>query len=412
MSHVSRLWFLRKENGAVYGPVAEEVLAAWAADGRVAPEDFISPDQIIWTPPNELPSLGMEWMIELGPGLEYGPAHERALLALVDEGAVEPPVRLRNIHTGEVRVVGAPPHKGDTQRITAEAAPPTKPVAGAIESSAPVPTPAEDRATLSGSADGLVATMEAVATDTAIAEIPSDAGAGASEPSTPNTVPSTQPGPSTPARTLSWQKVAHERDFYEKEAARWQALYEQERTAYQDLQRQYDELAQRAEQERLEWDRERDQLRRRITELEEELGRAAERNRSADAQLVEAYHELIHNFELLSSQVMAKDQEIQTLRGEVDALRRERDTQWEEIQHSRRREAELLQQTRQRLEELEHAHLELLRSYRDLNDRYIRLRSGGVPASPAAPESGGGSERRPSEPGADASSGPRVRLWR
>jgi len=412
MTHVSRLWFLRKESGAVYGPVAEEVLAAWAADGRVAPEDFISTDQITWIPPNELPSLCMEWMIEFSEGLEYGPAHERALLAMVDENTLELPVRLRNIHTGEVRVVGAPPRKGDTQPIPVEAAPPTEPTAGVSESRAPVPTPSEERATSSGSADGIVATMEAVAAGTAMAEVPPDVGAGASEPSRSDTVPSTEPAPPTPARTLSWQKVAHERDFYEKEAARWQALYEQESTAYKDLQRQYDELVHRAEQERLEWDRERDQLRRRIAELEEELGRAVERSRSADAQLVEAYHELIHNFELLSSQVTTKDQEIQTLRGEVDALRRERDTQWEEIQHSRRREAELLQQTRQRLEELEHAHLELLRSYRDLNDRYIRLRSGGVPASPAAPDSGGGSERRPSEPGADASSGPRVRLWR
>ncbi len=58
--NVSRFWYLRKDGGAEYGPVAEEVLRAWAAEGRVAPEDWISTDRENWIPPHELASLEMD----------------------------------------------------------------------------------------------------------------------------------------------------------------------------------------------------------------------------------------------------------------------------------------------------------------------------------------------------------------
>ncbi|MBM4156276.1 MAG: hypothetical protein FJ221_14795 [Lentisphaerae bacterium] len=117
-------WFLRKEAGAVYGPVDLPTLQAWAEDGRVAPEDHVSADQLEWRPAFEMEALGMAWLLELEDDHAYGPAHWKAFEGMLAEGALDPPLRLRHQLTGEILVLrGAVPaagesvRKGDTQRI-------------------------------------------------------------------------------------------------------------------------------------------------------------------------------------------------------------------------------------------------------------------------------------------------------
>ena len=117
-------WFLRKEAGTIYGPVDLPTLQVWAEDGRVAPEDHLSADQLEWRPAFELEALGMAWLLELEDDHAYGPAHWKAFEGMLAEGALDPPLRLRHQLTGEILVLrgavpaaGEPVRKGDTQRI-------------------------------------------------------------------------------------------------------------------------------------------------------------------------------------------------------------------------------------------------------------------------------------------------------
>ncbi len=385
MSSISRFWFLRKGTGAVYGPVAEETLQAWAKDGRVAPEDYISTDQVSWLPPFELSSLEMVWFIELPDGLEYGPAHRDALEGLVADGSLPPPVRLRHAVTGERIVLGAeagapeappprdPLHNGDTQPIPAAVAPP------------PVEPPAEP----------------------APSETPPETRAPA-----PAEAPPPTPPPSTiePDRTVGWRAIVHERDRFEREALKWKSLYEQTAARLDEETARCEALRRAAEQERRATDSEHEQLRRRIEDLSAELERATARTRGADAQIIEAYHELVRNYDVLAAQITAKEDTERHLREEIAALRAEHESALATAAERSRRERELAEHAHRRLDELERAHVELVRSYRELNDRYIRLRDSlTTPPAPAAPGPSADATPPPEAPSGGSS---RLKLWR
>ena len=65
---VSTTWHLRKPDGAVYGPVDLDTLGRWAADGRVASDDHVSPDGQAWQPATSVPALGLDWIVQLASG--------------------------------------------------------------------------------------------------------------------------------------------------------------------------------------------------------------------------------------------------------------------------------------------------------------------------------------------------------
>ena len=47
-------WYVRTEDGNVYGPADAEKLAKWAEDGRIDPTSFVSTDRISWMPAQTL----------------------------------------------------------------------------------------------------------------------------------------------------------------------------------------------------------------------------------------------------------------------------------------------------------------------------------------------------------------------
>lgn len=101
-------WFLKKAaDNTVYGPVDDKTLEAWAADGRIAPDDLISTDRRIWKPAPELPVLGMEWLIQMAGGGQYGPLHVMALKTLVREEGLSPEALVSSARTGTTASVAA-----------------------------------------------------------------------------------------------------------------------------------------------------------------------------------------------------------------------------------------------------------------------------------------------------------------
>ena len=71
----SGAWYLKMDDGTVYGPADLNRLQAWAREGRVGPSSQISSDRKSWTPAPLMPELGMEWIVEVGMGQYYGPFH-------------------------------------------------------------------------------------------------------------------------------------------------------------------------------------------------------------------------------------------------------------------------------------------------------------------------------------------------
>ena len=94
-------WFLKKhENGEVFGPVRFSQIAEWARTAQVNPQDLISNDRIVWTRPPMIPELKMDWLVELGENLLYGPTTGGTLLEFVKNAEISPETRVINCVDG------------------------------------------------------------------------------------------------------------------------------------------------------------------------------------------------------------------------------------------------------------------------------------------------------------------------
>jgi hypothetical protein len=99
-------WYLKRNDGEVYGPVDLPTLQLWAMDGRVAPDDKISADLEKWAPVSDLAELSMKWNVELRDGSTYGPIHLLALRDLIYEGSVSRRAKIKHKQSGEEAVAG------------------------------------------------------------------------------------------------------------------------------------------------------------------------------------------------------------------------------------------------------------------------------------------------------------------
>lgn len=93
-------WFVRKEDGMVYGPAGMDTLREWAAAARIEPSDSLSQDQETWQPASDEPGLEMNWLVELEEGGAYGPVHVCALLELAADGTLPGATQVRNARDG------------------------------------------------------------------------------------------------------------------------------------------------------------------------------------------------------------------------------------------------------------------------------------------------------------------------
>lgn len=91
-------WYVRTEDGNVYGPADAEKLAKWAEDGRIDPTSFVSTDRISWMPAQTLELLGMKWLIETEPGKVFGPFNRAVASRLFASGEVGPGAKAYRLH--------------------------------------------------------------------------------------------------------------------------------------------------------------------------------------------------------------------------------------------------------------------------------------------------------------------------
>ncbi len=89
-------------NGSMFGPINTKGLVHWACDGRIMPDDEISPDRINWRASRELEELGMDTMLERPDGTFMGPFNAKAIDPLAREGKIPP--RSKRFHVSELDV--------------------------------------------------------------------------------------------------------------------------------------------------------------------------------------------------------------------------------------------------------------------------------------------------------------------
>lgn len=88
MSGGAKDWYVRGEDGKVYGPATIDSLVAWARDGRIDPSGHVSHDRKEWIPPQLMPELEMTWLVETEPGKIFGPFNRELVKRLVADGNV------------------------------------------------------------------------------------------------------------------------------------------------------------------------------------------------------------------------------------------------------------------------------------------------------------------------------------
>ena len=91
-------WYVRSEDGKVYGPASMDSLVVWATEGRVEPAGFVSKDRLSWTPAQLVPELKMDWLVEIEPGKIFGPYNRAYVSKLTEAAAVPKEAKLYRAH--------------------------------------------------------------------------------------------------------------------------------------------------------------------------------------------------------------------------------------------------------------------------------------------------------------------------
>ena len=102
-----RKWYVRTEDGKVYGPADVTSLSLWAQDGRIEPAAFVSQDRKSWVPAQLMPELEMKWLVEVEPGKVFGPFNRAVVIRLSREGELPPAAKIYRLH--EFAITEDPP---------------------------------------------------------------------------------------------------------------------------------------------------------------------------------------------------------------------------------------------------------------------------------------------------------------
>ena len=100
-------WYVRMEDGQVYGPADVPSLSQWAREGRISPSCFVSQDRKAWMPAQTMSELEMKWLVEAEPGKVFGPFARAVVIRLANDGELPPGAKVYCLH--ELAVDQDPP---------------------------------------------------------------------------------------------------------------------------------------------------------------------------------------------------------------------------------------------------------------------------------------------------------------
>ncbi|MCC5843153.1 MAG: hypothetical protein JJU05_02750 [Verrucomicrobia bacterium] len=333
-------WYARIDDEQ-FGPVALTTLQHWASTGSLHGGCVVATSQDgPWQSAAEIPALQMEWQIIHPEGDPYELCHILSLRTEMESGEVEPDWEVVHVPTGE-----------------------SYPAVNALCS-----------ALIS---QNHILEKQLVDNFVRIRDLET---VGAAKPATEEA--------ETSAPAENWSEHMRERDQFAREASKWKQLYEE---AQQTMEAR--ETAWEAERDELkEWGRKSTEriraLERRRNQLEEMQNLVSERAASGeDPDLRQAYQELRLQLDHLMESLDLRNRQLESVQIRLseseEELRLERSRRVEE----RGREQALREEALTQLNRIEEAHRDLTRSYRDLNERMIRLRNQmEAPAPVAAPQ--------------------------
>ena len=91
-------WYVRMEDGKVYGPAGIKSLVEWAKDGRIEPTSFVSQDRKSWRPAQTMSELEMKWLVETEPGKVFGPFNRAVVIGLFKDDGYDKTAKAYRLH--------------------------------------------------------------------------------------------------------------------------------------------------------------------------------------------------------------------------------------------------------------------------------------------------------------------------
>jgi len=335
-------WHLKKDD-AVYGPVDLATLQHWAADGRIAPDDVLSTDLAAWIRARDMADLKMDWVADLGQGAEMGPLHLLALLDYLRDGTVRPETAIRHKRTGEQKQAGAAVLEAmaeQNQQLLAE-----------------------------------IATLT-----TRVKDLENELGRLSAASPPPITT-----GSGSKEQWSELKRVIAERDHFEREAGKWKKMFEDELKNSLRKEQSFNERAEAFRQGEITARDQISRLERTIAQLEKKnqmLQDMTENRAGADSLpahlsvLMNNYDVLLQNYDRLLTQLAGKSAEVEAARVAGATAEKTADERVRQMEERLQLERQSADQIRRRMAEMEESHQHLLKSYRELNDRFIRLHQG------------------------------------
>ena len=159
-----RKWYVRTEDGKVYGPADVTSLSLWAQDGRIEPAAFVSQDRKSWVPAQLMSELEMKWLVEVEPGKVFGPFNRAVVIRLSREGELPPEAKIYRLH--EFAITEDPPPVEKIVEKIVEVEPPPRTeivVAEVVEPVAAMPPPKAPGAVFKDLGRSQLAALEAAA---------------------------------------------------------------------------------------------------------------------------------------------------------------------------------------------------------------------------------------------------------
>jgi len=94
-------WYLKMDDGSIYGPTKLSELREWAGQSRIDPECEISVDREQWVHAREVPEFCMDWLVVLDDGSENGPFNLSVIVEMVYQKVLRPSATVRHRFSGK-----------------------------------------------------------------------------------------------------------------------------------------------------------------------------------------------------------------------------------------------------------------------------------------------------------------------
>ena len=93
-------WFVKTDDGKVYGPADVAKLVEWAKEGRIESTSLVSRDRIKWSPAPLMKELEMNWIVETELGKLFGPLNHAVVSKLINDKTIPASARIYRLYDG------------------------------------------------------------------------------------------------------------------------------------------------------------------------------------------------------------------------------------------------------------------------------------------------------------------------